>query len=458
MRSVRSRIIIVAVSAAVLVASPAGAQARNPFLGSVPSPSEPSAPLSLSMEEAIARGLRYNLGVIESDHVSADARAARLEALAALLPTITARAAQVFERLSLKEVGITLPGVPAVTDPFQFQDVRVAVSQSIYSAELRHRYRAEAATEQAASLSARDARDTVVFAVGAAYLQIQANVARLDTALAQLASAQELDRLSADRLRAELAPEIDALRAHVERQTAEQRVINARNDLDKSKAALARAIGLGVDQPLTVDPPAPFRSPSLSEAAATAAALGSRADLASAQAAVVAAESSSRAAGAERYPTVAVNADYGGGGDHAAFNQLYTVTAAVSVPLYTGGRTRADMQRAESDLARRRAEYDDLKGRVVYDVHVAWLDLGAATTSLTVAESNKALAERALVQAQDRYSNGVTNYLEIVDAQEAVVQANENLVANAYAVNLAKLALARAIGGADQSVKELFRP
>ena len=458
MRIVGARIMFVAWSVAVLAVAPVAAQSRNPFLGSIPSPAEPAAPLSLSIDEAIERGLRYNLGVIESDHVTADARATRLSALAALLPTVTARAAQVFERLSLKEVGLTLPGVPSVTDPFQFQDVRVAVSQSIYSAELRHRYHAETSAEQAASLSARDARDTVVFTVGAAYLQIQANVARLDTALAQLASAQELDRLSADRLRAELAPEIDALRAHVERQTAEQRVINARNDLDKSKAALARAIGLRVDHRLIVDAPAPFRSPSASEAAATDAALRSRADLASAQAAVAAAESSSRAAGAERYPTVGVNADYGGGGDHTAFNQLYTVTAGVSVPLYTGGRIRADMLKAENDLARRRAEYDDLKGRVVYDVHVAWLDLGAATTSLTVAESNKALADRALVQAQDRYANGVTNYLEVVDAQEAVVQANENFVANTYAVNVAKLALARAIGGADQSVKELFRP
>jgi outer membrane protein TolC len=441
-----------------LAATPAAAQTRNPFLGSIPSPSEPSAPLSLSIEQAIERGLRYNLGAIEGDQVSIDARAVRLGALAALLPTVSTRATQVFERLSLKEVGITLPGLPAVTDPFQFQDLRVAVSQSIYSAELWNRYHAETAAEQAASLNARDARDTVVFTVGAAYLQIQANVARLDTALAQLTSAQELDRLSADRLRAELAPEIDALRAHVEKQTAEQRVINARNDLDKSKSALARAIGLRVDQQLTVDAPAPFRSPSLSEAAATDAALRSRADLSSAQATVAAAEFAARAAGAERYPTVGLSADYGGGGDHTAFNQLYTVTAAVSVPLYTGGRIRADALKAENDLARRRAEYEDLKGRVVYDVHVAWLDLGAATTSLSVAESNKALADRALVQAQDRYANGVTNYLEVVDAHEAVVQANENFVANTYAVNVAKLALARAIGGAEQSVKELFRP
>ena len=450
------RIVIVAL-VAVIRAATANAQPRNPFLGSTPAEAT-GAPLTLSMDSAIERGLRYNLGLVEGDHLATDARAVRLGALAALLPGVTARAAQVFERLSLKEVGLTLPGVPAVTDPFQFQDARIALTQSIYSGELRNRYRASAAAERSAELNARDARDIVVFTVGAAYLQIQANVARLDTATAQLASAQELDRLSSDKLRAELAPEIDALRSHVERQVAEQRVITVRSDLDKSKAVLARAIGLNVDQPFTVDPPALFRSPAITEAFATEAALRSRADLASAQASVDAAAFALRAARAAAQPTIGVTADYGVGGDHTSFNQLYTVAAAVSVPLYTAGRIGADVRRAESDLARRRAEYDDLKGRVAYDVHVAWLDLTAATTSLTVAESNSALADRALAQAQDRYANGVTNYLEVVEAQETVAQAHENFVATVYAVNLAKLALARATGGADTRVKELLRP
>jgi outer membrane protein TolC len=442
----------------IAVASAAAAQPRNPFLGSTPSTSLPTTPIRLSLEDAIDRGLRYNLGLVESDHVSADARSVRLGALATLMPTVTARAAQVFERLSLKEVGLTLPGLPAVTDPFQFQDARISVSQAIYSGELRSRYRAGIAAERAAVLDARDARDVVVLTVGAAYLQIQANVARLETALAQRASAEELDRLSADRLRAELAPEIDALRSQVERQIAEQRVVTASADLEKSKAALARAIGLEADQPISVDAPAPLRAPSMTEASATEAALQSRADLASARASVDAAEFELRAARAEQQPTIGVSADYGGGGDHTAFNQVYSVAASVSVPIYTGGRIRAHVLRAESELTRRRAEYDDLRGRVAYDVHIAWLDLTAATTSLVVAESNKTLADRALVQAQDRYANGVTNYLEVVQAQETVAHASENRVATLYAVNVAKLTLARAIGGADAHVKELFRP
>jgi outer membrane protein TolC len=447
---------LLAAAAIALTGASLDAQSVDPFHGGVPTPNQP-VPM-LSFDDAIARGLRYNLGVIESEYASAEARAARLSALAALLPTISGRSAQVFERLSLLEVGLKLPGLPSVTDPFQYQDARIAFSQSIYSGELRNRHRAAAASERAASLTAKDAHDIVVLTVGAAYLQIQANVARFDSAVAQLASAHELDRLSGDRVRAELAPEIDGLRAQVERQVAEQRVISARTDLEKSKAALTRAIGLPVNHSFSVEPPSALRTPTLTEASAMQSALQSRADVASAQARLEAAELALRALRAQEQPTIAVTGDYGVGGDHTAFNQIYTVAVGVSVPIYTGGRIRADVIREQSKVGSRRAEYDDLKSQVMYDIHVAWLDLTSATASVTVSESNRRLADRALVQAQDRYANGVTNYLEVVQAQESVAQANENYVSNVYAANLAKLTLARAMGGAETRVKELFRP
>lgn len=431
----------------------------NPFLGSVLSDPVSGGAAPISFADAIQRGLRFNLGLIETESASADARAIRLGALAALLPSVTARAAQVDESLSLKEFGLTLPGLPAATGGFLFGDVRVSLAQSIYSGELRNRYRSEQAADRASTLSARDARDVVVFTVGAAYLRIEASQARLATATAQLVSAQELDRVAADKVRAEVAPEIDALRARVERQGAEQRVINARNDLEKDKLMLARVIGLSVRQPLTVESPAPFRPlEGWTEQLAMDAAFRARADLASAQASIEAAELDVRAARAQQYPSVGLSADYGGGGNRTAFNQLYTVAAAVSVPLYTGGRIRADVARAEQDLRRRRAEFEDLNGQVAYDVRVAWLDLGASSTNVTVAQSSSELADRALAQAQDRYRNDVTNDLEVVEAQEAVAHAHEDLVTSLYAFNVAKLSLARAIGHAEESLKEFFTP
>jgi outer membrane protein TolC len=129
---------------------------------------------------------------------------------------------------------------------------------------------------------------------------------------------------------------------------------------------------------------------------------------------------------AQRFPSSSFTSDYGGAGVNVrSFNSVYTVAGSVSFPIYTGGCIRADVDEARATLTRRQAEYEDLKGRVAYDVRVAWLDLQASDSGVKVAERNRALAERALTQSRDRYSNGVTNYLEVVQAQETLTAAEE---------------------------------
>jgi outer membrane protein TolC len=205
------------------------------------------------------------------------------------------------------------------------------------------------------------------------------------------------------------------------------------------------------------DPLAYHPLPRITSETATEEALHSRADLRSAEASVQAAAFTVRSQKAQRLPVVSVSADYGGAGANIGnFNQVYTVAGNISVPIYTGGRIHADIEQARSDLTRREAEYADLKGRVAYDVRIAWLDLTASDSSAKVAQRNKSLADRALVQSQDRYTNGVTNYLEVVQAQEAVIAASENYIESLFSYNVAVISLARAIGSAETKLPELL--
>jgi len=437
-------------------------QSQNPYLGSVPSPATGTT-LQLSLAGAIERGLRYNLGLVESNQASADVRAARLRALSALLPQLAAKGQQGYDSISFKEIGLKLPPIPGLTLPpttggFGFQDARVSLNQSLFNMPLREQYRAAKSTEQAAILNVKDARDVVVLAVGTAYLQVIAVAAKVESTKAQLASAQELDRQTANQVKNEVSPEIDSLRAQVARQSAEQRLTNASNELEKDRLALARITGLAVDQKFELtDSLAYHPLTGITNDDATAEALRSRADLAGAEAGVHAAESALRAQTAQRLPVVSVSADYGGGGANLGnMNQVYSISGNVTVPIYTGGRIRADIEQARADLARKRAEYEDLKGRIAYDVRVAWLDAAASDSSVKVAERNKALAQRALVQSQDRYTNGVTNYLEVVQAQEAVVGADNNYIDSLYSLNVAMISLARAMGAADARVPQFL--
>lgn len=438
-------------------------QAQNPFLGSVPQKATGTT-IQLSLRDAIERGLRFNLGLVESRQANAAVRAGRLRTLSTLLPQVSADGRQAFENNSLKEIGLKLPpllgfaGLPATTGGFGYQDTRVSLTQTLYSAELREQYRASKNAEKAATFNVQDSRDVVVFAVGTAYAEAVASAARVETAKAQLASAQELDRQTENRLKAEVSPEIDVLRAQVEQQSAEQRLTTAMNQLEKDKLTLARITGLAIDQEFALtDPLNDQPLTGVTKQSATEDALRSRSDLASAKASVRAAEFSLRAKKAERLPTVSFHADYGSGGVNIGnFNQVYGIEGSISVPLYTGGRIRAEIQQAQADLARREAEQADLEGRITYDVRVAWLDLNASTSSVKVAERNKSLADRALVQSRDRYESGVTNYLEVVQAQEAVASASENYIQSLYSFEVAKISLLRSVGASGTRMQQFL--
>lgn len=437
-------------------------QSLNPYLGSTSEGPVVDEEIRLSLEEAISRGLKFNLGLIDSEQADAQVRAQREHALSELLPQISARAEQTYQQISYKELNINLSpasglALPPTSGGFGYSEARVQVEAPLVNMHLLESLKQQKALQRASTFSARDARDVVVFAIGAAYFQVVASEARLGTARAALASARELNRQVEDQYKSEVSPEIDSLRAHVELSTAEQRVVDATNDLEKDRLTLDRITGIPLAQRWKISGNygyVPLLNLSEDEGAASL----TRYDVASAKQEVAAAELGVKAARAERFPEVHFSGSYGGGGKNPAnYNQLYAVQGGVSVPIFTSGRIRSDIHAADAALVQRRAEYRDLEGRVDYDVRIARLDAQSSESAVKVAQANQELAEQALKQSKDRYSNGVTNYLEVLEAQEAQVTANENYIASLFSFNVAKIALARALGSAENRLPTFFR-
>jgi len=428
----------------------------SPFLGSVPQGTATADELTLSLGDAIERGLQANLGAIGADLDARVAEAQRQRALSALLPQITGTVRQFKGEVALVTFGFELPGLPPVIGPFSYQDARVSVNQQILNFEALRNYQAARESARAAHLSAADARDVVVLAVGAAYFQLVADQARVETGEAQLKASQALDQLAAHQVEAGVVPSIDSLRARVQRQTDEQRLTVSRATLEKDKLGLARAIGLPPGQRFRVTTAVayqPWAGPG--EDKALALAYQSRNDYKSAEAALHAAELAWRAVRDDRLPTVGVSADYGRVGKTlSSTDGTFTLNAAVSVPIWNSGRSAAAETQAEATLERRKAELADYKARLDAEIRSAFLDLQAAQASVEVAEKTVTLADQALTQAQDRFQNGVTNNVEVVLAAQSVAAAHENYIASLFSHNFSKLSLLRAMGLAEQGVKQ----
>ena len=436
---------------------------QSPFQGSAPEGTATQEVLQIDFKDAIERGLRNNLGILLAGDQAQAASGQRWQALAELLPNITARAQEDVQTQSLTALGLksnVFPfPIPRVIGPFNYFDLRANWQQSVFNFRNLEKERAASQNLKAAQFSFKDAREIVVLAVGNAYLQAIAASARVETAQAQVTAAQALSNKAADQQKAGLTPAIDALRAQVELQTRQQQLIVARNDLAKSTLSVSRIIGLPLGQQFVLTEKAPFQSLTpLPIETYLQRAYSGRPDYQAALAQVQGAELSRKGASAGRYPSLDFDANYGDiGVTPAHSNGTWQVMGGITIPIFAGNRVHADVLQADAQLKQARSQLGDLRGRIDYEVRTALLDLNAAAQQVDVAKSSVDLAEQALTQSQDRFTAGVADNLEVVQAQEAVAGAHEMYIQSLYAHNLAKVELAYAIGDAEQGVRRYLK-
>ena len=417
--------------------------------GSIPAGSATGDVRHLTLRDAIDMALRYNLGAVESGENIRAFRGQRLQALSALLPQVSAGFSHNAAQVTSASLGITSPFIPTVIGPFGYSTVAVSVNQIVFNVESIRRFRAAQAAEQAASLSNDDTLDLVTLAVGNAYLLVIDTASRIDAFEAQVQSARALNGQAVDAFEAGTSPRIDVTRTSVQLHTEQVNLTVARNNQAIAKLNLARVIGLPLGQAFDLADPLPYVDldpKSVDEALRTA--YASRSDFRATQRVVESAQQQLAAAGAQRYPALAVNSDYGRQGPEwfNGSHNIFAVQTSVNVPVFTSGRIESALTQAEAALQQRRAEAENLRGQIDYDVRTALLNLQAAKEQVAVAGENVNLAGENLARAQERFAAGVTDSVEVVQAQQSVSSANDQYITGVYSHNLAKLQLARAMG------------
>jgi outer membrane protein TolC len=425
------------------------------YNGSTPTGEATSTLLNLSLDEAIARGLKTNLGLLTRENSSTSARVDQMRLLAALLPSVKGEVSMTEQQLSLSTFGFHFVGVPSIIGPFHYQDARATADIPVYDPRTFKAWRSQKESRNAAELSAKDARDLVVQAVASAYLQIIATSARVDSTRSQVETAQALYERARDQHRAGTSPAIDELRSQVELKTQQQQLLALQNQVAKDKLTLARAIGLPAGQVFEISDKAPYKPlDNLTPTEALTRAFASRSDFQSAQALVRAAQLSHSAVSAEWLPTADISTNYGiVGPDLANSHGTFAVTGSIKMDIFDGGKRRADILEASTTLKQRREELANLQGQIDQEVRSSLLDLNSAADQVVVAQSNIDLANQALTQARDRFAAGITDNIEVVQAQEAVSNAQQNLISAIYAHNIGKVALARALGATETNLK-----
>ncbi|HEY2645341.1 MAG TPA: TolC family protein [Candidatus Acidoferrales bacterium] len=464
MRTFRLRFLILTIG---IVAPAVCAMAQTGAYQGSASAGPPSAqPLSLSLDQALKMGLRYNLGGITAEQAAHHAAGETIGVRSALFPDISGGLRENVQQIDLAAYGFKFKfppnlgiNFPLIVGPFNYFDLRGYLTQRVADVQSIRNYQSSREARRAAELSAADAREIVVYVVTSAYLQVLAGSARVDSAKVQVDSAQKIFQQASDRFTAGLSAKIDSTRSQVELQTQQQRLTQEQTNYEKLKIGLGHLIGLSPAQAFTLAdtlPYAPLDNITLDQALALAA--QNRSDLKAAEAQLHAAEFARKAAVAEHYPTLGITADYGVIGVNPAHsNGTFDVSGQLLFPIWAGGHTHGDIIEAEATLTQRRAEYESVRNRVELDVRDAYLDLNSAVELVRVAQSRRDLARDQLLQSTDRFSSGVADTVEVTQAQEVVASAESDYIADLNAHNLAKASVARSIGQAEKIMRDLLK-
>ena len=426
------------------------------FKGSVVSGTATDGVINLTIDEAMQRGLRTNLGVILQNSSTLNANGQRLEQLQALLPTVTGAGSYTVQQINLAAYGISFPGLKPIVGPFQVEDFQASLTQTLFNLPALQSYIQAKHNFQSAKFSAEDARDMVVLTVGNAYLLCIADAARVEAVKAELATSKvSLDQAVAGH-DAGTSPKLDVLRAQVDYQNEQQNLISTTNQLAKDKLALARTIGLPLDQQFALTDTAPYAAlDHVDPRTAFDQALKNRRDLKSLNESVKAAEAQKKAAWEQQLPTADVNGFFGDQGTTVGHSHgVYTATGEVTAPILQVAKTKGDEQVAGAAYTQAQAKLADQVQQVNQDIRDSILDIEAAAKLVDATKSNVDLATEALSESQQRFHEGISDNLPVSQAQSQFEQANDQYISALYQHNVAKLALARALGVAQTSYKD----
>jgi len=439
---------------------------QGSYSGSMVGPAETSDHVMLTLQIAVSRGLKFNLGMLDAGAESRQAQAQLLAARSALTPNVSASVSEIAAKADLAAQGFSSSlfaglgfSFPTTAGPFHYYDLRGSLQHNFLDITAIENYRSARQSASASHMEARQAREEVVLAVTSIYLQLMATVALIEEQKTEVQFAEASYQQARAQADSGTKAPIDATRSLVELQTQKQRLQTQLGDLQKQKNSLARMIGLPLGIDIDISEKLEAAAPnSLSVDEAVLRACSQRQDLKSAETQLGAAELARKAAGAEHLPTGTVSGYYGLQGTNP--NQgsgVFQASASLSIPIFDGGRIHSDVIRADAVVTQRRAQFSNERQAVELDVRNAYIDRTIADQQVVVAESNRKLALATLQQSQDRFSVGVADEVEVVNSQEALASADHDYVSSMFSQNLARVALAHAMGDAETDSPHLLK-
>jgi outer membrane protein TolC/ABC-type transporter Mla MlaB component len=411
----------------------------------------PTQLLRLTLDQAVALALKQNptaqIAVLTAAQSEQDRNITRADLLPQASATISDEAQKV--NLLAQFGGQTpFPGFPKTLGPYQIFSAGPSVSAPVFDLTLWRRYQAAQNTLSASKANSLSAREQVILLVVSQYIGTLRAAANVQASQSRVELAQALYDQAADLQKEGVGTGIDTLRANVELQNEKQRFIQAETDRETSLFGLSRLLNLDPRQPIEqADSLSFFDTPQPEVESSMEAALGAREEWKAMESQIKAAEYQKKGAQDSRLPSLQFDGTFAYVGTSGNTTlPTYTYQASVNMPLFTGGRIRAEVVRADLEIRKLQEQRDDLRNQIALEVKTSLLNLRSARNEVEVANLGVQLSKEEVDQARDRFKAGVANNIEVIQAQDSLARANDNQIAALYRFNQARADVARSIG------------
>jgi outer membrane protein len=410
----------------------------------------PAGVMRLTLDQAVALALKQNTTAQIAVFTAAQSQQEQKIALSELLPQAQVGVTEQWERLNLVAQfgGMRIPGFAGHVGPYPIFSAGPSFSGQVFDLTLFRRYQASIDAAKASRADSLSTREQVILLVVSQYIGTLRSIADVEASQSRVDLAQALYNQAADLQKEGVGTGIDTLRANVELQNENQRLLEAQATRETSLFGLSRLLNLDPRQQIELgDSLSFFETPQPDVEASIEEGLSARHEWKSMQEQMRAAENQRKAASAERLPSIHFNGNWAQlGTDPSGVIPTYNYAGTLSVPLFTGGRIRAEIVRADLDIQRLRQQQADLRNQIALDVKTALINLDSARSQVRVANLGVQLSKEEVDQARDRFNAGVANNIEVIQAQDSLARANDNQIAALYRFNQARADLARSIG------------
>jgi outer membrane protein TolC/ABC-type transporter Mla MlaB component len=420
-----------------------------PLLVAQPTRAQDSAPVRLTLHDAVTAALKENPQVQIATLSFAESQEDKSIARSALLPQAGLEVVDRAARFNLyAQFGSKFPGIPEHAGPFQFFQGGPGVTMPLLDLTLWRRWQAAHQGVTASQAQEITVREQVVLLVVSQYLAGMRASAAVKAAHSRVDLAQALYDQADDLQKNGVGTGIDTLRANVELQNEKQRLLEAETQQKVALYGLARLLNMDPQREIELaDTPSFYETPQIDASRSIEQAYETRPEMKVLAAQAHMAELAKRAASESRLPTINFTGTWGEQGLSAPTAiPAYIYQVTVDMPLFTGGRIHAEMAKADVEIKKLDQQRDDLRSQIALEVKTSQAQLEAAQHEVDVANLGVKLAQEEVSQARDRFQAGVANNIEVVSAQDALARANDNQIAALYGYNQARADLSHAIG------------